>query len=169
VSEPAIACDVVDALELVTLERRSPVLDGSIPLRAAQGCKPFLDGNSAGLHVRFRIPAVILKEGALQLTDEDHDRIASIYPTRLDALVRRGLLTENGYWDGRLRNGLVWHEGRSMFVWTGLLVRPAAGVRMMVTRAYNRHLPAAAGRACDRRRRGLRPAGPGDRHLCTAS
>src|SRR4051794_5441351 len=76
--------DVIEVFDTFELTTRSATLDGSIPVRAAQGCKPLLDGNSSGVHLRLRRPAMMerVHDGAgLRLTDEglaaataDYDR-----------------------------------------------------------------------------------------------
>ena len=44
--------DVLDGL--FRLEKRSPTLRGSVPLRVAQACVPLLQGNAFGLQVVLR-------------------------------------------------------------------------------------------------------------------
>lgn len=120
---------------------RSPILDGSIPVRAAQGCKPLLDGNSAGLHVRAKGPAMISRgeDGVvLRLTDEDHTAANEGFDERLERLVERGLIVRDGYWHRELAKGFCVREGDTLRVWTGLLVKPEPGVWIALTTAYNR-------------------------------
>lgn len=41
--------DLISVLNgFFVIEKRSETLNGSVPLRAAQGCKPLLEGNAAG-------------------------------------------------------------------------------------------------------------------------
>src|SRR5262249_54528856 len=127
----AVCLEVVRCLDVIVIEKRSPTLDGSIPVRAAQGCKPFLDGNAAGLHLRLAGPAVLHRgrdSGAIQFTDELHDRFTADYDARVEQLVERGLLGRDGYWHRRLRQDFAWREDDTLFLWTGCLVRPAVGV-----------------------------------------
>ena len=133
--------DVVEIMSASIIEKRSATLDGSIPLRAAQGCKPLLDGNAAGFHVRLRDPAVIRvgKKGPfLQLTDEGYAKITEDYSSKIERLVDQGILIRNGYWHKTLEKGFVWKKNNSLFLWTGRLVRPDPGVWILVSGAFNR-------------------------------
>lgn len=136
-----VCFEVAQVLDGFLLTKRSETLDGSVPLRAAQGCKPLLDGNSAGFHLRFADPAVIRRGRGgpkLTLTDEGFDRLLEGYDEKLEAAVARGLLERGGYWHRKLRKGFARRVGDKLRVWTGLLVRPAQGVWLLVTGAYNR-------------------------------
>jgi hypothetical protein len=148
---PNIYCGAMTAdccLEVLTiregffvLEKRSETLDGSVPLRAAQGCKPLLDGNAAGFHLRCGLSAVVRKSrhGAkLFFTDGDDAQAIRGYRSAIAQVVRRGLLTKDGYWSRTLREGPSWQHKDRLFMWTGHLVRPAPGVWMLVSGAFNR-------------------------------
>ena len=141
-TENGNAClEVIDALDgLFEFVKRSPTLDGSIPLSAAQGCKPFLDGNAAGFHLRFRNPAAIQTAGdaVLRLDSESREKIVHEYSSRIERLIRRGILSKDGYWHRELRAGFVWQKGNTLFLWSGFLVRPAAHVWLLVSGAFNR-------------------------------
>ena len=59
-ASPRIAYDVVDVLDgFASLEKRSPTLAGSVPVRAARACVPLLQGNAWGhqivLHRRISL------------------------------------------------------------------------------------------------------------------
>jgi hypothetical protein len=133
--------DVLQVFDTFELIVRSPTLDGSIPVRAAQGCKPLLDGNSAGLHVLARGPAMIQRQEdgpVLRLSDEGYAAATGDYEARLETLAARGILERDGYWHRELRRGFSFREGDTLRVWTGLLVKPDPGVWLLVTTAYNR-------------------------------
>lgn len=137
----AVCFEVAQVLDGFTLAKRSETLDGSIPLRAAQGCKPLLEGNGAGFHVRLADPAVIRRGRGgprLTLTDEGFDRLLEGYEEKLEAAVARGLLERDGHWHRELRKGFARRVGGTLRIWTGLLVRPARGVWLLVSGAYNR-------------------------------
>lgn len=138
---PAFSMEVVDALDgFCVVEKRSPTLDGSVPLRAVQGCKPFLDGNSAGFQLRLGAPARLDIDGddvQLRLTDETSEHIAD-YPARIRRLVERGLLTAGGYWHRVLKRGIARRDKDRLALWTGLLVRPAPGLWVLQSGAFNR-------------------------------
>jgi hypothetical protein len=131
--------ELVRCLDYVVIERRSATLDDSIPLRAVH-CKPFQDGNTAGFHLRLVEPAVLHKDpavGTMQFSDESYARITGDYAARIDQLVERGLLARDGYWHQQLRHTFLWREDDTLFLWTGLLLRPAPGTWFFVSGAYN--------------------------------
>jgi hypothetical protein len=139
---PGICLDVIEVLDgFFTLEKRSATLDGSAPLRAAQGCKPFLDGNGAGFHLRLADPAVIQagqNDSMLRLTDEGYAKAADGYASKIEGLVERGILVKGGYWHRELIKGFAWKKGNTLCLWTGYLVRPSTGVWLLVSGAFNR-------------------------------
>lgn len=133
--------DVLQVFDTFELAARSATLDGSIPVRAAQGCKPLLDANSAGLHVRARGPAMIQRQEdgpVLRLSDEGFAAATTDYAARLETLVARGILERDGYWHRELGRGFSFRDGDTLRVWTGLLVKPDAGVWLLLSTAYNR-------------------------------
>lgn len=136
-----VCFEVARVLDGFLLGKRSETLDGSIPLRAAQGCKPLLEGNGAGFHLRFADPAVIRRGRGgprLTLTDEGFERLLGGYDEKLEAAVARGLLKRDGHWHRELRKGFARRVGDTLRLWTGLLVRPAPGVWLLVSGAFNR-------------------------------
>jgi hypothetical protein len=136
------AClEVLQVFDTFELGARSATLDGSIPVRAAQGCKPLLDANSAGLHVRARGPAMIQRQEdgpVLRLSDEGYAAATADYEARLETLAARGILERDGYWHRELQRGFSYRDGDTLRVWTGLLVKPDPDVWLLVTTAYNR-------------------------------
>lgn len=140
-----VAFDLVDALDgLFVVNKRSRTLDGAIPVRAAQGCPPFLEGNSAGFQLRLAEPAVIrVTDGVAEI--HASDRIAAKiagYDESLERLVSTGLLMRDGYWHRRLIDTPMWHEEDHVYIWTGLLIRVAPGLRVLLTGAFNRRVRA---------------------------
>ncbi len=159
---------VLDALGgLARLTRRSPTLDGSLPLRATQGCTPLLDGNAYGLQVALDHP-ICLARGASGwsarwvpphetpagwgLDAPSRPRLtdwASLSSGALPALRARGLLSPA--WCERLAGGPLWLS-RSWFrtsratLWTGLLLRPAEGLALRLLRGANRRPLGASAR-----------------------
>ena len=133
------AFEAVDSLGLCRLYHRRPTLDGTIPMRGAH-CKPFIDGNAAGVHLEFVDPAVLVTASGrpvLQLTDETLNRINVGYRERIRGLADRGLIERNGYWFDRLMEGFATCAGGLLSLWTGWLLRPRTG-GILVSRAYNR-------------------------------
>jgi len=140
VMEPAF--EVLDALEgFASLVKRTPTLDGAVPVRVAQGCVPLLEGNALGfqvvlqpgLRVRRRLGRVVVE------ADADLDaRLARGRSAALPRLVAHGFLTAGGAWEKRLRRSTAWTEKGRVRVWTGLLVRPSRGVWLRASGAANR-------------------------------
>ncbi|HEY3821572.1 MAG TPA: hypothetical protein VGL81_30605 [Polyangiaceae bacterium] len=136
------AFEVLDALEgFASLVKRSPTLDGAVPVRVAQGCVPLLEGNALGfqvvlqpgLHVRRRLGRVLVEADA-----ELDERLARGRSAALPRLVAHGLLRAGGAWEKRLRRSTAWIEKGHVRVWTGLLVRPSPGIWLRVSGAANR-------------------------------
>lgn len=94
---------------LFRLVRRSATLHGNVPLRAAQACAPFLQGNAAGLHLEPARP-ISLRRGF---------RALEVKPAPLRA------------------EALGAHAVRVTFD-TGLTLQPPAGAVLVIERAYNR-------------------------------
>jgi hypothetical protein len=133
--------DVLDVLEgFCALEKRSETLDGSVPLKAAQGCKPLLEGNAAGFQLRLTEPSVIRvgRSGpTLVLTDEGYAHVTAAYAAKIAHVVERGLLARGGYWHQELSKGFAWTKGTTFSLWTGHLVRPVPGVWLLVSGRLN--------------------------------
>jgi hypothetical protein len=55
------AFEVLDAVGLAELVKRSGDLDGSVPLRVAQGCSPLVDGNAFGFQITLRHPMTLCR------------------------------------------------------------------------------------------------------------
>jgi hypothetical protein len=137
----APAFDVLDVFEgFAGLVRRSPTLDGSVPLRVARGCLPFLEGNAFGWQVTLSRPLRIGR-GALGLRVVDEE-LGHLHAAALPRLIAQGLLERDGPWHRALRRGFAWFEGGlgrpRLRLFTGLLVRPAPGLWLRVSGAANR-------------------------------
>ncbi len=152
--------DVLDALDgAVALTRRSPTLDGSVPLRVVQGCVPLLEGNAAGLQLVLRRPWRLRRRlGAWRPSPlsprelpsawgvaGDHDeaparRDDALLAARADTLASRGIVPARGHWHELLRRGVAqapaW--GGAITLATGLLVRPRGDVVLRVSGASAR-------------------------------
>jgi len=130
---PTVAFDVVDVLgRFASLARRSPTLDGGVPIRVAQGCVPLLEGNAWGFQLSLSKRLSFRKrlagwhcEGAAEL-----DRMTR---AAVPMLLREGVLRP-GTAAKRLERGAL--DGRSLF--TGLFVRPRAGYRLRLSSLANR-------------------------------
>lgn len=141
-TSPRVSLDVIDVLDgFFVMEKRSETLDGSVPLRAAQGCKPFLDGNAAGFQLRFSLPARLQVKTSgfvLELADQRYFDQEGEYAARIQELIRRGLIAEGGYWHRELQKGIAFEEDGILSLFTGLLIRPASGVWLLLSGASNR-------------------------------
>jgi hypothetical protein len=121
-----IELDVQDGLGVFELVAEDPLLGGSVPQRAAQGCAPLLEGHSLGLQLRLKRPIVVRKS----LTGLGVDA-AFIAKCRVmaPALVARGLLTAE---EGAVAaKGLVSKRGRAR-LFTGLFVQSPPGLRVVL-------------------------------------
>lgn len=132
-----VAFDVVDVLGgFATLEKRSQTLDGSVPIRVAQGCVPLLEGNAWGWQVRLTRPIELRKKLTGWIATgaglDDRQRMTR---AGVPMLVRAGILRNT--WTKRLGRGAV-DIGRTISVFTGLLVRPRAGYRLRASTSGNR-------------------------------
>lgn len=120
------AFELLDALGWCTLVRRSPDLDGSIPLRAARACVPLLEGNSFGWQLVPHAPLQLARRrGRWQLDDDDAVRQARAC---VPYLLADGLVTPA--WAELLADGPLfplprprWRSAPRWGLWTGLLVR----------------------------------------------
>jgi hypothetical protein len=135
-----IACDVVDVLDgFASLAKRSPTLDGSVPVRAVQACVPLLKGNAWGhqivLHRRISLRKRLGSWSVVEI--ERGDELDRLMRATVPVLVADGTLAPNGEWRRRLERGVV--DTRSgISVFTGLFVRPRDGVRIRQSATANR-------------------------------
>lgn len=140
-AEPAF--EVLDVFEgLFRLETRSPTLDGSVPLRVAQGCAPLLAGNAYGHQLTLSRPLAVgerLGRVRLEAPEDLARELRRLSDAALPRLVAHGLLERDGAWHRALARGVVSITGRRrLALFTGLLLRPAAGLALRVTAAANR-------------------------------
>lgn len=141
----AAAADVTAAFEVLSafeplarLERRSPTLDGAVPLRVAQACVPLLEGNEAGLQVVFAKRLVVrsrLGRRGVE-TAPSFEGVDRAHRAALPLLAARRYV--HPAWKERLARGWWWSERGVLRIWTGLLVRPRAGVWLRVSATKNR-------------------------------
>jgi hypothetical protein len=138
-----VAGEVMDALGgLFLLRKRSATLDGSAPVKAVQFCPPFVQGNEAGFQL---LPgdATLVRSArgqvAVGFTESLQEKVAGPgYQAVVARLAADGVLPARGYWHRRLARSAYWKQGGKLFLWTGLLVRPSAGVWLLLTGAFNR-------------------------------
>jgi hypothetical protein len=135
---------------LFRLTRRSPTLDGAVPVRVAQACLPLLEGNAYGWQVTLTRPLRLARRlGSWRLArDEARARLEAQLRAALPRLVAAGHVPPDGGWaralggsDGGGAPGALalpgWRRPR-LSIWTGLLVRTAPGIWLRLTGAANR-------------------------------
>lgn len=134
-----VAFEVLDAFGgFCRLTRRSPTLDGSVSLRATQGCVPLLDGNALGHQVVVTRPLRLHRSLGRWRVQED-DVWAGVERARraaLPMLRARGLLPADAW--PELERGVVTTVRGEPWLWTGLCVRPRPGTWLLVTSSANR-------------------------------
>lgn len=133
--------EVLDTLEgLFRVSKRSPTLDGSVPLRVARACVPLLEGNAYGLQLVLTRPLSVRRRlGRWSVTWRDgagdvERRHAGAWPR----LPVEGYLPAKSGWLDALGGGLVRGSRAGLRLVTGLLVRPEPGIWLRVTSAANR-------------------------------
>lgn len=139
--EAAIAFEVIDLLNgFCQLVKRSPNLDGSLPMRAAQHCSPVMEGSSAGAQVAARHPFYIRKSKSgyhIQLTGQGGEALERC-ASAVELAVERGLIRRGSYWHKKLAEGAISLRGNRLSIWTGLVIQPKPDIWLLVTAAFNR-------------------------------
>lgn len=130
---------VTDVLGMCAWVRRSPTLDGQVPLRAAQGCQPLLEGNALGWQVVLKRPLKLVR-GVLGWKAVPDDTTLAAHRAahpwlkqHLDPVAWPALGGSSAPSAGPVSGT---RDGVRFF--TGLLVRPAQGVLAWVGPARNR-------------------------------
>ena len=140
------------AFELVTLLRgfthlakRSGELDGNLPVRAARYCGPVFEGSAAGFQILLGQPMTVCRKrargrdtAAWDLTPPALELVTERVNDALETGVREGLLVRGGFWHRLLKGDALPARGNRAFVWTGHLIRPRAGLWLLVGGAFNR-------------------------------
>jgi hypothetical protein len=134
----AAGFDVVDTLSgLARLVRRSPTLGGSVPVRVAQGCVPLLEGNAWGHAITLSRPIQLRRRlTGWTATLDGGDDLARMTRASVPLLLADATLRP-GAWVKRLERGLV-DTSKTISLFTGLFVRPRAGVRLRQSTLANR-------------------------------
>lgn len=140
---------VVDALDgLFHLEKRSPTLHGTVPVRVAQACVPLLEGNAFGFQVTLTRRWQLVRGPlgwSLALPADEQAHLLERYARARERLIAAGYFrpgdplhrfleekTLFGLPPGRLGRRL------RLRLFTGLFVRPQAGVYLRLLPAKNR-------------------------------
>ncbi len=137
------------AFELVTLlpgfaelKKRSGELDGNLPVRAARYCGPVFEGSAAGFQISLAQPMTLQRDRkgriVCDMTPPTLRQATEEVDEALDRGIKAGLLARGGYWHKRLAGDSMPIRGSRMTVWTGHLIRPRAGIWILVGGAFNR-------------------------------
>jgi hypothetical protein len=139
------AAPILDAAEVVPglcrLVRRPGALDGSLPMRAVQYCPPVVQGSAAGFQVALAQPITLRRDRTgvvVALTEGGADRLRREVRAARGWMAARGWLSRAAPWLRPLGDGAFSVRADRLLVWTGWLVRPAAGTVLLVSGAYNR-------------------------------
>jgi hypothetical protein len=134
-SKPAF--ELYDALgEFFLIQKRSATLDGSIPLRAAQHCIPYTEGNAAGLQLIPPFFELKIKKNRKFEISTSNPPESEPYEQTLHWLRDNAILSDD--WFGILQNGPIWDRGDQAYIWTGHMIRPAENTWILSGGAYNR-------------------------------
>jgi hypothetical protein len=140
------AFEVLDALGLTQVVKRSGDLGGSVPLRVAQGCGPLFEGNAFGFQITLRQP-IILRRSAhgadVEIAAPYAEAFTASHRAVLPRLIAQELVPHDGAFRTSFADDFVKVEIKDadrvrVRLWTGLLVRPDAGVWLRVSATANR-------------------------------
>lgn len=140
------AFEVVDALGLAQLVKRSGDLGGSVPVRAAQGCGPLFEGNAFGFQITLRQPITLRRSAGgvdVEIAAPYAEALTASHGAVLPRLAAQGLLPHDGLLRTAFADDFLKVEGVGtghvrVHLWTGLLVRPDPGVWLRVSATANR-------------------------------
>jgi hypothetical protein len=139
----APAFEAIQALPgFCSLIKRSPTLDGQLPLRAAQHCSPVFEGNEAGFQIVLAQPMALRRSRQglkVDMTPPAFEQTQQQVRGAIDRLVEGGWLQRGGYWHRLLAEDALPIQRNRILLWTGFLVKPAPGVALRVGRAFNRN------------------------------
>ncbi len=137
------AFEVVNLLPgFARLSKRSGELDGNLPVRAARYCGPVFEGSAAGFQIVLGQPMTVKRnkrgQVAWDLTPLALSLITEKVGDALERGVREGLVERGGYWHRLFSRDALPVRGQRVLIWTGLMVRPRAGLWLLVGGAFNR-------------------------------
>ncbi len=133
--------EVLDCLDsLFRLARRSPTLDGSVPVRVARACVPLLEGNAHGFQLNLERPLRLTRRWGrwrAAWSEEDGRDLERRHRGAVPRLGVEGFLA-SAPWTKALAAGLAQPAAGGQRLFTGLLVKPDKGTWLRVTNAANR-------------------------------
>lgn len=143
-TESATAFEVLDALGWAQLVKRRGDLGGSAPMRAVQGCTPLLEGNAFGFQLSLRQPLLLRRESGrlvAAIASPYGEALAAAHQAVLPRLIAAGILNPR-HGVGAIGELVTVEERDSgevhLRLWTGLFLRPDAGVWLRVSATANR-------------------------------
>ncbi len=137
----ATSFEVLDALGLTELRKRRRDLDGTVPMRAVQGCEPLLAGNAFGFQVTLLQPITLRRRSGtwtVGFREPFGGALAVGHRAALSRLVRQGLVDPDDEFARTFAEGFVQPRADGLLLWTGLCVRADPGVGLRVSATANR-------------------------------
>lgn len=137
----ATSFEVLDALGLAELRKRRGDLDGTVPMRAVQGCQPLLAGNAFGFQVTLLQPLTLHRRSGtwtVGFREPFGDALAVGHRAVLPRLVRQGFIRPDDEFARTFAEGFVKPAADGLLLWTGLCVRADPGVGLRVSATANR-------------------------------
>ncbi|PWU06602.1 MAG: hypothetical protein C5B51_11975 [Terriglobia bacterium] len=142
----ATVFEVLDALGLSRLVKRSGDLGGSVPLRVAQGCAPLFEGNAFGFQITLRQSITVRRSAlgvAVEIAAPYGEALVAAHRSVLPRLIAQGLIPPDGLLTAAFAGDFVRVDGEDpvhvrVRLWTGLLLRGDAGVWLRVSATANR-------------------------------
>jgi hypothetical protein len=136
-----VSFEVLDCLEsLVRLTKRSPTLDGSVPVRVARACVPLLEGNAYGFQLTLDRPLRLtrrLGRWRAAWREADGRELERRHRGAVPRLSVEGFVS-SALWTRALAPAVARTASGGIRLFTGLLVKPDRGAWLRVTSAANR-------------------------------
>ena len=161
------AFEAIQALpSLCSLIKRSPTLDGQLPLRAAQHCSPVFEGNEAGFQIVLAQPMALRRNRRglkIDMTPPAFEQTQQQVGGAIDRLVEGGLLERGGYWHRLLAEDALPMPAQPDPLLDGVPGEACARRRAARRPRVQPQQPYLRRRACDRQSLRLHAAGARDR------
>jgi hypothetical protein len=136
-----VSFEVLDCLDsLFRLTRRSPTLDGSVPVRVARACVPLLEGNAYGWQLTLDRPLHLSRRLGRWRPEWDEADGRLLERLRLGAVPRLEVegFVRSPLWKRALEPSVARAVSGGLRLFTGLLVKPDRDVWLRVSNAANR-------------------------------
>jgi hypothetical protein len=135
-----VSFEVLDCLDsFFRLTKRSPTLDGSVPVRVARACVPLLEGNAYGFQLTLDRPLRLTRRLGRWHAGWSEADARDLLRRHRGAVPRLGV---EGFvpslWTRALEPAVAQPVSGGIRLFTGLLAKPTKGVWLRVTSAANR-------------------------------